>query len=150
MGDYFAHWLSIGDAAPDPRKLPRIFYVNWFRKHRDGRFLWPGYGENIRVLEWILARCDDGGSARETAIGRVPTVDAIDLRGLALPEGFLAAALTVDQRDWLRELPSIEQHYAKFGKRLPGRLWAEFDALERHLTGDGREVANVAVDGWAL
>jgi phosphoenolpyruvate carboxykinase (GTP) len=132
MGDYFAHWLSIGDAA-DAEKLPKLFYVNWFRKDADGKFLWPGYGENSRVLAWIFDRCGDDGDAHDTAIGRLPNAATFPLDGLDLPPGALDALLSVDEDEWRAELPSIEEHYATFGDRLPHTLHDELDALEKRL-----------------
>ncbi len=121
MGDYFAHWLSIGQATSDD-KLPKLFYVNWFRKGADGKFLWPGYGENSRVLAWVFDRCDNDAAARDTAIGRLPTADALPTDGLQLAPGALDELLSVDEDEWRAELPLIEEHYAVFGDRLPTAL----------------------------
>ncbi|MGZ4797758.1 MAG: phosphoenolpyruvate carboxykinase (GTP), partial [Acidimicrobiia bacterium] len=110
MGDYFAHWLSIGEHA-DADKLPKFFYVNWFRKGADGKFLWPGYGENSRVLAWIFDRCDDAAPARDTAIGRVPEPRALPTDGLTIAPGALDELLAVDADAWRTELPLIEAHY---------------------------------------
>ncbi len=133
MGDYFAHWLEIG-STHDASKLPKLFYVNWFRKDADGAFLWPGYGENSRVLAWIFARCDDAAAATDTAIGRLPTADALPVDGLVLAPGALEELLSVDEEDWRTELPLIEEHYATFGDRLPTALHDELDALAKRLT----------------
>jgi phosphoenolpyruvate carboxykinase (GTP) len=136
MGDYFGHWLKIG-AQGDGKKLPRIFFVNWFRKSEEGRFLWPGYGENARVLKWIFERCDmpvtDEKTAAKTAIGYVPKADAIDRTNLPLSEKDLEAVLKVDVPGWLAELPSIREHFAKFGDRLPQGLTQELASLEQRL-----------------
>ena len=131
MGDYFAHWLEMGKRGGD--KMPRIFYVNWFRKDDDGKFLWPGYGENSRVLKWVFERCDGGGDAVETPIGRVPAPDALDTEGLHVPEAALRTLLTVDATRWKEEVPSIHQHFATFGDRLPQGLRDELAALEKRL-----------------
>jgi phosphoenolpyruvate carboxykinase (GTP) len=133
MGDYFAHWLQIG-ASADDAKLPKLFYVNWFRKDANGKFLWPGYGENSRVLAWVFGRCGDAAGARDTSIGRLPTVDALPVDGLSLASGALDELLSVDEDEWRAELPSIEEHYAMFGERLPSALHDELDALAKRLT----------------
>ena len=129
MGDYFAHWLSIGEKAA-PGKLPKIFYVNWFRKSSDGKWLWPGYGDNSRVIKWIIERVEGTGSAVTTPIGHLPTPDAIDLSGLAIPHANMEELLRVDPKEWLREVESIKSHYALFGQRLPSALGEELAALE--------------------
>jgi phosphoenolpyruvate carboxykinase (GTP) len=132
MGDYFAHWLKIG-AATDATNLPRIFYVNWFRKDANGKFLWPGYGENSRVLAWIFDRCAGGGAAVDTAIGRLPATGALDASGLDLPQGAMGELLSVDNASWRNEVPLIEQHFAIFGDRLPAELRAQLTALSERL-----------------
>ena len=132
MADYFGHWLRIG-ASADPSKLPKIFYVNWFRKDADGRWLWPGFGENSRVLEWVFERCDGAGDAAETPIGYVPSRDAIRRDGLDVPEADMDELLKVDPAEWRDELPDIEAHYSKFGDRLPSELWGELAALRTRL-----------------
>jgi phosphoenolpyruvate carboxykinase (GTP) len=129
MGDYFAHWLRIG-AAPDA-KPPKIFHVNWFRRGTDGQFLWPGFGENARVLKWIFDRCDHQATAVDTPIGRLPTPDAIDTTGLPLPPHALDQLLEVDPQGWRTELHSIRKHYALFGNQLPQPLNDELAAIER-------------------
>ncbi|HEX2038146.1 MAG TPA: phosphoenolpyruvate carboxykinase (GTP) [Acidimicrobiales bacterium] len=133
MADYFAHWLSIGERT-DPEKLPRIFYVNWFRKDDNGKWLWPGYGENSRVLEWVFERCAGRGEATETAIGWVPAPGAIDTEGLDVPDDDMAELLRVDVEEWRGEIPSIQEHYAQFGDRLPDALTDELQALEKRLS----------------
>jgi len=135
MGDYFAHWLAIGESA-DEEKLPKLFYVNWFRKGADGKFLWPGYGDNSRVVKWALERVDGGGAAVETPIGLVPTPDSLDTSGLDLSEGAVAALLAVDEDEWRREIPLIEEHYAKFGDRIPEELHDQLQDLEKRIVGE--------------
>jgi phosphoenolpyruvate carboxykinase (GTP) len=132
MADYLAHWLDIG-AATDAGKLPKIFYVNWFRKDADGRFLWPGFGDNSRVLEWVFERTAGQGEAEETPIGLVPTAGAIPTEGLGLSDDDMEELLRVDRDEWRNELPSIAEHYAQFGDRLPGALRDQLDALEKRL-----------------
>ncbi len=132
MGDYFAHWLKVG-AAADQKKLPRIYYVNWFRKGGDGKYLWPGYGDNSRVLKWIFERVEGTAKALDTPIGRVPAPGALDMGGLRIPDAGMAELLKVDVEGWIAELPSIKQHFEKFGARLPQGLKEELAALERRL-----------------
>jgi len=122
FADYFAHWLSFDQAGA---KLPRIFHVNWFRKGANGKFLWPGFGENLRVLEWIIARCSGTGDARETAIGFVPRPADLDVDGLELDRSALAELLDIDLAGWQHELDGIGTYLDSFGARLPGRLRAE-------------------------
>jgi phosphoenolpyruvate carboxykinase (GTP) len=128
MADYFGHWLSL-ERREDVR-LPKIFYVNWFRKDEDGKFLWPGFGENARVLEWIFRRCDGGGEAVETPIGLVPRPGDLDVEGLDVR---LDALLAVDEDDVRGELPQVEEHLAQFGDRLPAALRRQLDALKDRL-----------------
>jgi phosphoenolpyruvate carboxykinase (GTP) len=132
MADYFAHWLQIG-ASADHEKLPKIFYVNWFRKDAQGRWLWPGYGENSRVLEWIFERSAGRGEAVETPIGYVPTPDALPTGGLDIGRADLEALLAVDPEEWLNEVPSIREHLGRFEDRLPSQLRDEVDRLEERL-----------------
>jgi phosphoenolpyruvate carboxykinase (GTP) len=133
MADYFGHWLSIGKAT-DSSKLPRLFYVNWFRKDADGRFLWPGFGENSRVLAWIVERTAGRGEVVETPIGNVPAPGAIDTTGLDIDPADMEALLRVDPGEWRTELPLVAEHFARFGDRLPHALADELDALERRLS----------------
>ena len=128
MGDYFAHWLEIGRRAG--AKLPSIFYVNWFRKGGDGKYLWPGYGENSRVLKWVFERCEGRVGARDTPIGAVPRVEDLDLAGLSLPDGALRELLKADRADWEAEIADIAQHFARFGNRLPSELSARLARLD--------------------
>ena len=132
MADYFNHWLKVG-AATNPSKLPKIFYVNWFRKGDDGRWLWPGYGENSRVLEWVFDRVAGRGDANETAIGYVPTKTALNTEGLKISEADLDELLYVNEDEWRAEVPSIREHFAMFESRLPQQLDAQLDALEKRL-----------------
>jgi phosphoenolpyruvate carboxykinase (GTP) len=131
MARYFQYWLETG--RREDAVLPKIFMVNWFRKDNDGNFLWPGFGENSRVLAWIFERCDGEGEAVETPIGLVPAKDALDLSGLDLSEDALEQLLDVDPEDWKIQVPQIHQHYAQFGDRLPDELRAQLDALEGRL-----------------
>jgi phosphoenolpyruvate carboxykinase (GTP) len=132
MGDYFAHWLQVG-AQADPEKLPRIYYVNWFRKAADGHFLWPGFGENSRVLKWIVDRLDGRAEGVLTPIGTVPTQDALDLDGLELDDKDLDQLLSVDPEVWRREAELIPAHFERFGDHLPVALWEEHRALAARL-----------------
>ncbi len=132
MGDYFAHWLKIG-ASSDSSRLPKICYVNWFRQDKNGKFLWPGYGENSRVLKWIFERCDGKVHAKDTPIGRIPEVADLDTSGLGMSAADVAELLSVDIEGWLAEVPSIKEYFAKFGDRLPKGLHLEVKALEERL-----------------
>jgi phosphoenolpyruvate carboxykinase (GTP) len=132
MGDYFAHWLSFSDRF-DEDKLPKIFYVNWFRKGDDGRWLWPGYGENSRVLEWVFERSAGRGDAVETPIGFVPTTTSLNIEGLKVTDADLKELLTVDVDEWRDEVPKIREHYTTFGADLPVKLRDEIDKLESQL-----------------
>jgi phosphoenolpyruvate carboxykinase (GTP) len=134
MGDYFAHWLRIGESA-DETKLPKLFYVNWFRKDADGKFLWPGYGENSRVLAWVFERCAGRAGAVDTAIGRLPTRASLPTEGLDVPDAAIDQLLDVDESAWRAELPLIEEHYALFGEHLPRALRDELDALAKRISG---------------
>jgi phosphoenolpyruvate carboxykinase (GTP) len=131
-GDYFNHWITIGKQH-DAAKLPRIFYVNWFRRGEDGRFLWPGFGENSRVLKWVIERIEGRAEATETAVGYVPTLGALDLDGLDVDPADIEAALHVDAEEWKAELPQINEWFAKFGDKLPAVLWTELDGLKARL-----------------
>jgi phosphoenolpyruvate carboxykinase (GTP) len=135
MGDYFGHWLTVGKRGGD--RMPRIYYVNWFRKGADGRFLWPGYSENSRVLKWVFERCQGRGKARETAVGWLPTPDALDTTGLNVSKSDLETLLAVDNKGWLDEIPSIREHFKSFGNRLPGGLNDELRQLEERLRSQG-------------
>lgn len=131
--DYLQHWLDIGENTTED-KLPKIFYVNWFRKDEDGKFLWPGFGDNSRVLKWIFERTSGKGKAEKTPIGYVPTLDAIDRTGLeGVSEEEMKELLKVDKEEWLNEVASIREHYAKFGDKMPKELIEQLDALESRL-----------------
>jgi phosphoenolpyruvate carboxykinase (GTP) len=136
MGDYFAHWLSMPGRA-DESRLPRIYAVNWFRKDADGSFLWPGFGDNARVLDWICRRLEGEAGAAETPIGAVPRPEDLNLEGLdAAARARAGEALAVDAEAWRRELPTIRAHFERFGDRLPAALWDELAALERRLAAE--------------
>jgi phosphoenolpyruvate carboxykinase (GTP) len=132
MGDYLAHWLSFAHRT-DRAKLPKVYFVNWFRKSANDKFLWPGFGENCRVLKWICERVDGTGKARKTAIGNVPTPDALDLSGLNLPAGYLDELLAVDQTGWRNEVKDVAANYAKFGSHLPPALADQLEGLKQRL-----------------
>jgi phosphoenolpyruvate carboxykinase (GTP) len=132
MGEYFEHWLEIGRRG-DSSKLPRMYHVNWFRKDEEGNFLWPGFGENSRVLEWIFRRCEGTADAVETPIGCVPTPDGIDLTGLDVTQEALAELLHVDPDGLRKELPTVHEHFAQFGDRLPAELHRQLEELEKRL-----------------
>ncbi|NLN01982.1 MAG: phosphoenolpyruvate carboxykinase (GTP) [Lentisphaerae bacterium] len=131
MGDYFGHWLKIGKV--NGAKLPKIYYVNWFRKTPEGEWLWPGFGENSRVLKWIFERVDGKAEARTTAIGNLPTDDALDLKGLGISEEHKQMLLECDKEGWLKVIPEMKAHFAKFGNRLPKTLVRQLEALEARL-----------------
>ena len=128
MADYFAHWLAVGDKAK-AENLPQIFFVNWFRRDEDGRFLWPGYGENSRVLKWIFDRIDGRANATKTEIGYLPTPADIDTDGLGVEAADMQAILSVDSEGWKAALPQIKDHYAQFGGKLPARLAKQLESL---------------------
>ncbi len=132
MGDYFAHWLKIGNKA-EVSKLPKIFYINWFRKDDNGEFLWPGYGENIRVLKWIFDRTNDKDSAIKTPIGYLPKLDSIDISDMDFPIDNLKELLRIDSELWLEDAKDIREFYSIFGKKLPNELLKEVEMLEDRL-----------------
>ncbi len=140
MADYFGHWLRTG-AKADPAKLPRMYYVNWFRRDHDGQFLWPGYGENARVLMWIYERAGGRGGAVATPIGNVPAPGALDTSGLDIGPRELAELLVVDEDAWRGEAALVHEHYAQFGDRLPDELGYQLDGLERRLGPAGTSAA---------
>ena len=131
MADYFAHWLKIGER--EGAVLPKIFYVNWFRKDEDGRFLWPGFGENSRVLEWVFRRTDGEGEVHDTAFGLVPPAGDLDTDGLDIDAAALEQLLHVDEDAFRAQLPQVKEHLAKFGDQLPSQIRAQLDDLERRL-----------------
>ena len=132
MADYWSHWIRGIGQRPGAR-LPRVYYVNWFRKNDAGEFLWPGFGDNGRVLKWVFERCEGTAKATETPIGNLPTQDSLDLEGLDLDKEDLAELLRVDEAGWLHEIPLIREYYAKFGGRMPQELVEQLDALEARL-----------------
>jgi phosphoenolpyruvate carboxykinase (GTP) len=131
-GDYFRHWIEVGKDA-DADKLPRIFYVNWFRKDENGKFVWPGYGENGRVLKWVIERIEGLAAAVETPIGHVPTPESLDTTGLDMDAAALERALHVDVAEWVAEVPQIQEWFDKIGEKLPTMLLTELDALKARL-----------------
>jgi phosphoenolpyruvate carboxykinase (GTP) len=130
MGDYFQHWLEMGKRIPHP---PKVFHVNWFRKDADGKFLWPGFGENVRVLKWILERTEGKAAAQETPIGFVPTPSSLTLDGLAISPQSIHELLEVNSSDWAAEQEGISAFLAKFGRRLPEGLREEQARLAKRL-----------------
>ncbi|MDD4870789.1 MAG: phosphoenolpyruvate carboxykinase (GTP), partial [Kiritimatiellae bacterium] len=132
MGDYLAHWISMADRT-DRKKLPKVFFVNWFRKDASGKWLWPGYGENSRVLKWICERVEGTGRAVKTAIGNLPAPDALDVSGLGMSEADINELLEVDVEGWKRELADTEEFYSKFGNRFPEALKKELEGLKGRL-----------------
>jgi phosphoenolpyruvate carboxykinase (GTP) len=132
MGDYFSHWLKVG--ASKGAQMPRVFYVNWFRKDDEGNFLWPGFGENSRVLEWVFRRCEGAAEAEETPIGNVPAPGALNVEGLEISDEAMAELVAVDPAEWKIELPAMHQHFARFGKHLPDELHEQLSDLERRLS----------------
>lgn len=133
VGDYFNHWVNVGKSH-DASKLPKIFYVNWFRRGRDGGFLWPGFGENSRVLKWAIERIEGAAAAIETPIGHAPTIESLDVEGLGLTRDELEQALNVDHDEWAAELPLIEEWFNKVGDKMPTVLWTELDGLKSRLS----------------
>ncbi|MGY1632657.1 phosphoenolpyruvate carboxykinase (GTP) [Geodermatophilus sp. SYSU D01186] len=131
-GDYFRHWVETGKAH-DAAQLPKIFYVNWFRRDADGGFLWPGFGENSRVLKWVVERLEGTAAAVETPIGHVPTADSLDVSGLDLSYEQVRKALAVDKDEWRAEIPQITEWFEKFGDKLPSTMWDELAILEHRL-----------------
>jgi phosphoenolpyruvate carboxykinase (GTP) len=131
-GDYLSHWIKVGKSA-DATKLPKIFYVNWFRRDENGHFVWPGFGENSRVLKWAIDRIEGRADAVETPIGLVPTPEALDTDGLDMDPVELAKALEVRADEWQAEVPQIQEWFAKFGDTLPTMLWTELDGLKSRL-----------------
>jgi len=134
MGAYFGHWLEIGRAT-DTAKLPKLFWVNWFRRDEDGSFLWPGFGDNSRVVKWVVERIEGGGEAVDTPIGRVPAAGAIDTSGLDLDADTMAKLVRVDPESWRAELPQLDEHYKAIGDTVPAELREQLTALEKRLAG---------------
>ncbi|HRO33676.1 MAG TPA: phosphoenolpyruvate carboxykinase (GTP), partial [Brevundimonas sp.] len=143
MGDYFGHWLKMAEGR-DASKLPRMFFVNWFRKDQDGGFIWPGFGDNIRVLKWVTERLDGVAEAVDTPVGRLPTRAALDLSGLDLTEAQLDTLLSVDAEVWTEEASLIPEFFAQFEDRLPQALWRQHEALTQRL--DAARAAALAAE----
>ena len=139
MADYWGHWLKMGETAG--AKMPKIYYVNWFRKNEAGKFMWPGFGENSRVLKWVFERCAGTADAIETAIGNMPTLDGIDFDGLDMTEEDIANLMRVDTDGWLSELDGVEEYYATFGDHLPAELTNQVNALRKRLEDSQQAVA---------
>jgi phosphoenolpyruvate carboxykinase (GTP) len=132
MADYFQHWLRIGEQA-DPEKLPKVFYVNWFRKDAEGHFIWPGFGDNSRVLEYVFRRCNGEGETEETAIGLVPADGELNVEGLDVDAEQVRELLRVDEGALRDELSQVKEHLAKFGDGLPDAVAAQLETLEQRL-----------------
>jgi phosphoenolpyruvate carboxykinase (GTP) len=134
FADYWSHWLSFGDKY---KNLPKIFHVNWFRQDKDGAFLWPGFGDNLRVIRWVIDRCKDNdkNNATRTAIGYLPTEDAIDTKGLSLAPGAMHELLHVDKDAWKHEVGAIRDYFAHYGSHMPKELIGELDRIEKELQG---------------
>ena len=130
MGDYFGHWLEVGKALKQP---PRIFRVNWFRTNDQGKFIWPGFGENLRVLQWVLDRCEGRGKATETPIGLTPTLDAINREGLSLSDNVMKGLLKVDPAEWVEAVAGQDDFLKSYGRRMPKAMWEEHEALARRI-----------------
>jgi len=132
MGDYFEHWLSM-EKRTDPHKLPKIFYVNWFRKNAEGAWLWPGYGENSRVLKWIFERCDGENQAIESPVGYLPAPGALDIQGLSISQDSLDQLFHVDKEAWQLEVKELKEYLKMFNDRLPEGIKKQLSALETRL-----------------
>jgi phosphoenolpyruvate carboxykinase (GTP) len=130
MADYFGHWLAMGTAVKRP---PKIFHVNWFRQDAEGKFLWPGFGENMRVLRWIVARCQGEGVAVESPIGHLPARGAIDSTGLGVSEATMEELLTIPKEDWRAEAKGIGEFFSKFEDKLPAEMERQRQALVKRL-----------------
>ncbi len=139
MADYWGHWLDMGKT--EGAKMPKVYYVNWFRKNEAGKFMWPGFGENSRVLKWVFERCNGAADAIETAIGNMPTLDGIDFNGLDMSDEDIANLMRVDTEGWLSELQGIEEYYDTFGAHLPAELRAQVQALRERLESTQQAVA---------
>ncbi len=139
MADYWQHWINIGQTPG--AKLPKIFYVNWFRKNDAGGFVWPGFGENARVLEWVFERCAGRADAIDTPIGRLPTLDGINFSNLNLSDDAISTLLKVDVDGWLAEIPLIEAYYESFGEKVPKALWEQLENLKQRLHASSEQVA---------
>ena len=131
MGDYWAHWLEMGKKIPN---APKIFHVNWFRTDDEGNFIWPGFGDNLRVLMWILDRCEGKVDADLTAIGYVPKAEDINIDGLDITVDTIKELLSVDKESWLQDIDNIKEFYALVGDRVPAEMYEELAALEARLS----------------
>jgi phosphoenolpyruvate carboxykinase (GTP) len=131
MADYWAHWFRMGDRLGD--KAPKIFYVNWFRKNADGKWLWPGFGENSRVLKWMCERVEGKAGAKKTPIGHLPGAGDLDMKGLDIPKQDMEELLRVDAAAWRQEIPDIEAFLGQFGHRVPDRMTAQLAEMKRRL-----------------
>jgi phosphoenolpyruvate carboxykinase (GTP) len=131
MAMYFRHWLDMGKKM---KSAPRIFHVNWFRMDEHGKFLWPGFRENLRILEWIVDRCDGQVDAVSTPIGYIPRFENIDLTGLSLPPGTLEKLFNIDKKSWQGELEGISKFFKQFKKDLPQELWQEYESLKERIS----------------
>jgi phosphoenolpyruvate carboxykinase (GTP) len=131
MGDYFAHWLAVGKRMPKP---PKVFFVNWFRTDEEGKFMWPGFGQNIRVLKWIIERAAGRGAARKTPIGYVPEVDGFDMTGLDIPRSTMEKLFAVEPAEWRAEVEDTRKFYEQFGDRMPRELWAQYEELVKRVS----------------
>ncbi len=132
MGDYFAHWIEMGEILGD--KAPKIFNVNWFRQDEEGNYLWPGFGDNLRILDWIIARCEGKVNAKETAIGYLPYLEDLNIEGLDIQKEALEQLLEVNNEDWLGEIHGIEEFYQKFGDKLPDEMKKQLASLKERLS----------------
>jgi len=139
MASYWQHWINIGNK--EGADLPAIYYVNWFRKNDQGKYIWPGFGENSRVLKWIFERCNGTGEAIETPIGNLPTIDAIDFSDLDLNETAIAELLRVEIDGWLQEIPMIKEYYSMFADLAPRELLKEIDDLQSRLEAAKQDAA---------
>ena len=139
MADYWQHWLNTGQR--DNVNLPKIFYVNWFRKNDQGKFMWPGFGENSRVLKWVFERCAGTADAIATPIGNLPTMDALDVEGLDMGQEQIAALLRVDVAGWLNEIPLISEYFDQYGDRVPAEFRQELAQLKQRLETARQQVA---------
>jgi phosphoenolpyruvate carboxykinase (GTP) len=130
MGDYFGHWVEVGKALKHP---PRIFRVNWFRTNEQGKFIWPGFGDNLRVLQWVLERCEGRGKAANTPIGLTPTLDSINREGLNLSDNVMKGLLKVDPAEWVEAVAGQDDFLKSYGRRMPKAMWDEHEALARRI-----------------
>ena len=131
MADYFAHWLKMGETLGE--NAPKIYHVNWFKTDENGKFIWPGFGENIRVLDWILSRLEGNAGGNETPIGLIHTENDIDLGDLDLPQEHLESLLSFHKADWEAEVPGIKEYFESFGDRVPEKLWEQYHQLEKNI-----------------